>query len=57
MTDRKVELGDTLWFVNHCGGCPLLKRREKALPVCSRRRRVVRDENIVQDDCPLEVRA
>lgn len=54
--DRKVEKDGVLWFVAFCGGCPFLKKRKNAPPVCKKVNRIVADVNRVLPECPLEMR-
>ena len=51
--ERRVEVDGTLWFVTHCGGCPLRKDRKNALSVCTRLNKVIRVRDDIMDGCPL----
>lgn len=54
--DRKVEKDGVLWFVSHCGGCPLRKDRRNAPPICTKVNKIIADRNRVLPECPLEMR-
>ena len=56
LTEKRVEVKDTLWFVRFCGGCPLLKTRKSGPPICTKLNRIVADTERIMPECPLDDR-